>query len=59
MGLPSPITDKSYGSHLKVIANNMREVTESNMIEMASNIHQKVLQMQPELEKQDEDGAIF
>ena len=58
MGLPSPITDKSYTSHLKVIANNIREVAESNMIEMASNSRQKVLQMQPELEKQDEDGAI-
>ena len=36
----------------------MKEVAEINMVEMASNICQKVLQMRPEFEIQDGDGAI-
>eukprot|EP00795_Rhopilema_esculentum_P011802 gene11802-2183_t len=58
MNLSAPVTDKAYAKHLNIISDAAKAEATENMLQAAKRVRDIILERNPELASEDEDGAV-
>ena len=58
MNESAPVTDKAYAKHLNIISDAAKAEATENMLQAAKRVRDIILERNPELASEDEDGAV-